>query len=35
MTRDDVKREVARLDELDGVKDGKLDIQVLRDLQGS
>ena len=35
VTRDDVKGEIARLDELDGVKDGKLDIQVLRDLQGS
>lgn len=35
VTRDDVKREIAQLDELDGVKDGRLDIQLLRDMHGS
>ena len=35
VTRDDVKGEIAQLDELDGVKDGKLDIQLLRDMHGS
>lgn len=35
VTRDDVKREIAQLDELDGLKDGKLDIRLLRDMHGT
>ena len=35
VTRDDLKREIAQLDELDGLKDGKLDIQLLRDMHGT
>ena len=35
VSRDDLKQEMARLDELDGVKDGKLDIRVLRGLHAT
>lgn len=30
LTRDEVKSELARLDALDGVKEGRLDVRVLR-----
>ena len=32
VTRDDVKQEISQLDGLDGVKDGRLDIMVLREM---